>query len=115
MYIGITHDESQVAHLRQAIITEFCKLDVKSLIEVICASEYLDIPILLESACEVVKQSAPDKISWEELEVLPLHIRNQIIMNKVVHASWASTLRENLLYVGAMKVAVYSVCVTERW
>ncbi len=81
---GITHDVSQSAHLREALMTEFFKLDVKSLIEVICASDYLAIPILLESACEVLRQSAPDKISLEELEVLPRDIGNQIIMHKVV-------------------------------
>ncbi len=80
----ITHDASQAAHLRQEIIAEFRKLDVKSLIEVICAADYLAIPILLESACEVLEQSALEKVSWEELEELPFHLRNQIIMNKGV-------------------------------
>ncbi len=80
----IRQDASQAVHLRQEVITEFGKLEVKSLIGVICISDYLEIPILLECACEVVKQSAPDKISWEELEVLPRDIRNQIIMNKAV-------------------------------
>ncbi len=81
---GIAHDASQAAQLREALMTEFRKLDVKSLIGVICASEYLDIPLLLESACEVIKRVASDKILWEELEVLPWHIRNRIIMNKIV-------------------------------
>ncbi len=68
---GITHGAFQAAQLREALMTDFRKLDVKSLIGVICASDYLDIPILLESACEVVNQSTLDKISWEELEMLP--------------------------------------------
>ncbi len=80
----VSQDASQAFQLREAIITEFRKLDVKSLIGVICASDYLEIPILVESACEVLKQVAPDKISWEELEVLPRDIGNQIIMHKLL-------------------------------
>ncbi len=80
----ITHEVSQASQLRQEIITEYGKLDLKSLIGVMCALDYLEIPILLECACEVVKQSPPDKILWEELEVLPFHIRNQIIMDNVL-------------------------------
>ncbi len=80
----ITHGAPQAGQLREALMIDFRKLDVKSLIGVICASDYLAIPILLESACEVLKQSAVDKILWEELEVLPGDIRNQIIMNKIL-------------------------------
>ena len=108
----ITHDASQAAQLRQEIMTEFRKLDVKSLIGVICASDYLEIPILLESACEVVKQSALDKISWEELEVLPLHIRNQIIMNKVLMLLGPVPGRE-LAVCRGHEDGVNSVCVTK--
>ncbi len=79
-----SQDASQAAQLRQEIITEFHKLDVKSLIGVICASDYLEIPILLDSGREVLEQSTPDKILWEELEELPFHIRNQIVMDKVL-------------------------------
>ncbi len=107
----ITHDESQVAYLRQEIITEFGTLDVKSLMGVMCASEYLDIPILLESACEVVKKSALDKISWEELELLPFHIRNQIIMHTVVLLLGPVRARE-LAACRGHEGPVYSVCVT---
>ena len=110
----ITHDASQAAHLRQAIMTEFRKLDVKSLIGVICASDYLEIPILLESACEVLKQSAPDKISWEELEVLPWHIRNQIIMNKVVMLLGPVPAKELAVCRGHEGMVYFSLC-NERW
>ncbi len=81
---GITHDASQAAQLREAIMIDFRKLDIKSLVGVICVSDYLQIPIVLESACKVLKQSAVAKIiSWEELEPLPYHIGNQIIMDNI--------------------------------
>ncbi len=109
---GITHDASQAAQLRQEIIAEFSKLDVKSLIGVICASDYLEIPILLESACEAVKQSALDKISWEELEEVPFHIRNQIIMNNVLMLLGAVPGRE-LEVCRGHEGKVNAVCVTK--
>ncbi len=76
----ITRDASQAEHLRQEIIIHFGNLDAKRLIGVICALDYLDIPILLESAYEAVKY---DKLLWEELKEIPFHIRNQIIMDQV--------------------------------
>ncbi len=80
---GITHEVSQASQLRETIMTEFRKLDVKSLIGVVCALDYLAIPLLLECASEVIKRSAAlEKISWEELEEVPFHIRNQIIRDK---------------------------------
>ncbi len=109
----ITHDASQAAHLRQEMITEFCKLDAKTLIGVVCALEYLYIPMLLESACEVLKQSALDKIFWEELEELPFHIRNQIIMHKVIMLLGPVPARE-LAICGGHGGAVFSVCVTQE-
>ncbi len=109
----IRQDESQADQLRQEIITEFGKLDVKSLIGVICASDYLAIPILLESACEVLERSAREKISWEELELLPLHIRNQIIMHKVLLFLGPVLGRELVVNRGHHEHPVLSVCVTE--
>ncbi len=108
----ISQDESQAAHLRQSIIEEFRKLDVKSLIGVICASDYLEIPILLDCAYEVLKESALDKISWEELEALPWHIRNQIIMDKVVMLLGPVPARE-LAVCRGHESGVNSVCVRE--
>ncbi len=109
---GIIHDASQAAQLREAIMIDFRKLDTKSLVGVIYASDYLEIPILLESACEVLKQSAPEKISWEEIELLPSHIRNQIIMNKVVMLLGAVSGSE-LVVCRGHRGAVLSVYVTE--
>ncbi len=108
----ITHDASQSAHLRQEIMTEFRKLDVKSLIGVVCASDYLEIPLLLESACEVVKQSALEKVSWEELEELPFHIRNQIVMNKLIMLL-GPVFGRALAVCGGHKNAVRAICVTK--
>ncbi len=108
----IRQDASQAARLRQKIMIEFRTLDVKSLMGVICASDYLEIPILLGSACEVLKESALDKISWEELEVLPRDIANQIIMKKVVMLLGSVPARELAICRGH-EHAVLSVCVTE--
>ncbi len=109
---GIIHDASQTAQLRQEITTEFRKLDVKSLIGVICASDYLEIPILLESACEVVKQSALDKVSWEELKEVPVYSRNQIIMHNVLMLLGPVPLKELCLCRGH-SFSVPSVCVAQ--
>ncbi len=111
---GITHDASQAIELREAIMTEFRKLDSTSLIGVIGASEYLDIPILLESACEVVKQSAHDKISWEELEVLPWHICNHIIMDKVLMLHGPVPAKELAVCRGHDSLGLFSLC-NARW
>ncbi len=107
----ITHDESQATQFREALMTEFRKLDVKSLIGVICAADYLEIPLLLESACEVVQQSAPDQISWEELELLPWHMRHQIIMNKVLMLLGPMPAKELAVCRGHEEY-IGSVCVT---
>ena len=58
----ITHDEINAVQLRKEIIAEYGKLDAKSLIELIHALDYADIPLLLEIACDEVKQSALGKI-----------------------------------------------------
>ena len=60
--------------LRKEIIAEYGKLDAKSLIELIHALDYADIPLLLEIACDVVKKSD----SWEDLALSRL-IRYQEI------------------------------------
>ncbi len=109
---GITHDASHAVELRHEIITEHGMLDAKSLIGVICALDYLQIPILLESACEVLKQSALDKISWEELEELPFHIRNQIIMDNVLMLLGPIPAKE-LAICGVHEHTVTSVCIAE--
>ncbi len=109
---GITHDASQAAQLREAIMIDFRKLDVKSLVGVICASDYLEIPLLLESACKVLEQSTLDKILWEELEVLPRHIGNQIIMHKVVRLLGPVPAKELPLCL-CHEGPVNSVCVTQ--
>ncbi len=109
---GITHDAPQAAQLREAIMTDFRKLDVKSLVGIICAADYLEIPILLASACKVLEQSALDKISWEELEVSPWNIRNQIIMNKVLMLLGPVPARERAIC-GGHEDWVNSVCVTK--
>ncbi len=44
----ITHGASQAGQLRTALIIDFRKLDVKSLIGVIYASDYLAIPHSLD-------------------------------------------------------------------
>ncbi len=115
----ITHDKSQdirqetiIEYGKLDIIIEFGKLDVKSLIGVICASDYLEIPMLLECACEVLKKSALVKISWEELEVLPRDIGNQIIMNKLVILLGPVPARE-LAVCRGHESGVNSVCVRE--
>ncbi len=109
----ISQDASQAVQFREALMTEFRKLDVKSLIGVIYASDYLEIPILLESACDVVKRVALGKILWEELEVLPRDIRNQIIMHSVLMLLGPVPARELALCRGH-EDDVYSVCVTEE-
>ena len=58
---AITHDGVKAAKLRKEIIAEYGKLDAKSLIELIHALDYADIPLLLEIACDEVKKSD----SWE--------------------------------------------------
>ncbi len=57
----ITHDDINAVQLRKEIIAEYGKLDAKSLIELIHALDYADIPLLLEIACDVVKTER----SWE--------------------------------------------------
>ncbi len=109
---GITHYASQAAQLRQEITAEFRKLDVKSVIGVMCALDYLVIPLLLESAWEVLKQSVRDTILWEELEELPFHIRNQIIMYQVLMRLGPVPGRE-LAVCRGHEYGISSVCVTQ--
>ncbi len=53
---AITHDEINAVKLRKEIIAEYVKLDTKSVIELIHALDYADIPLLLEMACDEVKE-----------------------------------------------------------
>ncbi len=108
----ITHEEINADPLRKEIIAEYNKLDAKSLIELIRALDYADIPLLLEIACNVVKQSALDKISWEELELLPGHIRNLIIMYKVLMLHGPAPVIKLAVCKGHRR-RVTSVCVTD--
>ena len=81
---AITHDGVKAAKLRKEIIAEYGKLDAKSLIELIHALDYADIPLLLEIACDVVKQSALGRFSFEQINSLPGDMGNRIILDNIL-------------------------------
>ncbi len=109
---GITHDEINAVQLRKEIIAEYVKLDAKSLIELIHALDYADIPLLLEMACDVVKKSALGRFNFEQIDSLPEDMGNRIILDKILASCGPMPARE--LGVGrGHEGGVTSVCVTE--
>ena len=70
--------------MKKEIFSAYDKLDSKSLCELICAADYLEMPILLEIACDVVKQGALDKLSSEDIAWLPEDVRYRIILHKLL-------------------------------
>ncbi len=77
----ITHDDVNAVQLRKEIIAEYGKLDAKSLIELICALAYADIPVLLEIACDEVKKSDLGRYNFEQINSLPGDMGNRIILD----------------------------------
>ncbi len=91
---SITHDASQAAPLRQEITTEFGKLDAKSLIELIHALDYADIQLLLEIACDELKQRDLGRFNFEEINSLPEDMGNRIILDKILASCGPMPARE---------------------
>ncbi len=81
---AITHDEVNAVQLRKEIIAEYGKLDAKSLIELIHALDYADIPSLLEIACDEVKKSDLGRFNFEQIISLPGDMGNRIILDKIL-------------------------------
>ena len=88
-------------------------LDNQSLFEVLCATHYLDIPILLEIASEVVKREAPSKISPDNIALLQKNLRNSLILHKILNLVGPAPARELAICRGNPRDAVRSVCVTK--
>ncbi len=98
---GITHDEINAVQFRKEIITEYSKVDAKSLIELIHVLDYADIPLLLEIACNEVKKSDLGRFNFEQINSLPGDLGNRIILDKIL--DWgARCLRRNLPLAGAI-------------
>ncbi len=107
----IPHDEVNAVQLRKEIIAEYAKLDAKSLIELICALAYADIPVLLEIACDEVKKSDLGRYNFEQINSLPGDMGNRIILDKILASCGPVPARE--LAVGrGHEDWVTSVCVT---
>ncbi len=81
---AITHDGVQAAKVREETMAEYGKLDAKNLIELIHALAYADIPLLLEIACDEVKQSDLGRFNFEQINSLPGDIGNRIILDNVL-------------------------------
>ncbi len=81
---GITHEIGTADQLRKETFNAFDKLDSKSLSELIRAADYLEMPLLLEIACDVVKKGALDKLSFEDIASLPADMGNSIILHKLL-------------------------------
>ena len=107
---GIIHDVGTADQLKKEIFSAYDKLDSKSLSELICAADYLDMPILLEIACEVVKKGALDKLSFEEIVSLPGDMGNRIILHKLLMLIGPVPGREQAR--AQHQNGVSSVCVT---
>ena len=98
--------------LLEEIIVEYGKLDARSLIELIHALDYADIPLLLEIACNVVKQSDLGRFNFEQINSLPEDMRNRIILGKILALCGPMPARE-LAVVCGNEESVSSVCVTK--
>ncbi len=81
---GIIHDVDSADRLKKEIFSAYDKLDSKSLSELIRAADYLEMPILLEITCDVVKKGSLDKLSFEEIVSLPGDRGNDIILHKLL-------------------------------
>ncbi len=108
----MAHDEINAARLRKEIVAEYGKLDTKSLIELIHVLDYADIPLLLEIACDELKQSDLAKVSFEQINSLPGDIGNRIILNKIL-ASCGPIPASKLAVCRVHEGLVYSICVTD--
>ncbi len=109
---GITRDEIRAVQLRKEIITAYSKLDAKSLIELIHSLDYADLPLLLEIACTVVKQSALGRFNFEQINSLPGDMGNRIILDKIL-ASCGPMPASELAVCRGHEYGVRSVCVTK--
>ncbi len=109
---AITHDGVKAAKVREELIVEYGKLDAKSLIELMHALDFADIPLLLEIAYNVVKQSALNRFSFEQINSLPGDMGNRFILDKILASCGPMPAME--LAVGrGHEDAVRSVCVTK--
>ncbi len=108
----ITHDEINAVNLRKEIIAEYVKLDVKILIELIHALDYADIPLLLEIACDEIKQNDLGKLNFEQINSLPGDMGNRIILDNVLRLGGPMFAKELALCRGH-KGEVYSVFITK--
>ncbi len=109
---GITHDEINAVQLRKEIIAEYGKLDDKSLIELIHALDYADISLLLEIACNVVKQSVLGRFNFEQINSLPGDMGNRLILDNVLRLGGPMFAKE-FAVCGGHEGGVSSVCITK--
>ena len=108
---GIIHGVGTADQLKKEIFSVYDKLDSKSLSELICAADYLEMPLLLEIACDVVKKGALGKLSFEEIVSLPMDMGNRIILHKLLMLVGPVSGREQAR--AQHQGPVWSVCVTK--
>ncbi len=108
---GIVHDVGTADLLKKEIFRAYDKLNSKSLIELIRAADYLEMPIFLEIVCDVVKKRSLDKLSFEDIASLPGDIGNRIILHKLLMLVGPVPGREQTR--AQHQDMVLSVCVTK--
>ena len=107
---AIIHDIGTADQLKKEIFSAYDKLDSKNLSELIRAADYLEMPLLLEIACDVVKKGALDKLSFEDIVSLPGDMGNRIILHKLLMLVGPVPGREQAR--AQHEDVVNSVCVT---
>ncbi len=108
---SIVHDDPHDTHSREAIIEEYEQLDAQGLIEVVHALDYADIPLLLELACDVVKQSDLERFSVEQMSSLPREMDKRILLHKILCLGGPMFAKE-VTHIKHESI-VSSVCVTK--
>ncbi len=108
----ITHDAFNAGRLRKEIIAEYNKLDAQSLIDLIHALDYADIPLLLDIACDEVKKSNHWRFNFEQINSLPGDMGNGIILDKILASCGPMRARE-LAVCRGHEYGVRSVCITK--
>ena len=97
---ALTYNGLKVAELRKEIMAEYGKLEAKSLIELIHAFYYADIPVLFEITCHVVKHSDLGKFSFEQINSLSRDMGNRIILDNVLRLGGPMLAKEFAVCMG---------------
>ncbi len=80
----IIHDVGIADQLGKEIFNAYDTLDSKRLGKVIRVADYLHMPLLLEIAYDVIKKGALEKLSFEEIVLLPGDMGNRMILHKLL-------------------------------